>query len=110
MELWLIWIEDAEDGERYTFGAFEEEDMAREVYEIMLEEWGDDVQLTHFVAADGDMGRKRGESGQFLDRIRGQGPISGVTAAQVHRLDQMEMGLRGQKLAGRGIGEAVSHE
>ena len=110
MELWLIWVEDAEDGERYTFGAFEEEDMAREVYEIMLEEWGDDVQLTHFVAEDGDMGRKRGKIGQLLDRIRGQVPISGMTPAQIHRLDQLKMELRDQKLAGRVIGTPISHE
>src|SRR5690606_23066465 len=110
MELWLIWIEDAEDGERYTFGAFEVEDMAREVYEIMLEEWGDDVQLTHFVAADGDMGRKRGKIGQLLDRIRGQVPISGMTPAQIHRLDQLKMELRGRSMAGRAIGERISHE
>src|SRR5690606_36641786 len=74
MELWLLWVEDADDGERYTFGAFEEEDMAREVYEIMLEEWGADVQLTHFVAADGETGRKRGKIGQVLGKIRGQAP------------------------------------
>lgn len=110
MELWLIWVEDAEDGERYTFGAFEEEDMAREVYEIMLEEWGDDVQLTHFVAADGETGRKRGKIGQLVGRIRGKAPISGFSPAQIHRLDQLKMELRGQKLAGRVIGTPISPE
>src|SRR5690606_15271874 len=110
MEMWLIWVEDAEDGERYTFGAFEEEDMAREVYEFMLEEWGDDVQLTHFVTSDGETGRKRGKSGQLVGRIRGQVPISGFTPAQIHRLDQLKMELRGQKLAGRVIGTPISHE
>src|SRR5690606_36735128 len=110
MELWLIWVEVAEDGERYTFGAFEEEDMAREVYEIMLEEWGDDVQLTHFVATDGEVGRKRGKIGQQVGRIRGQVPMSGFTPAQIHRMDQLRLELLGQKLAGRVIGTTISHK
>lgn len=110
MELWLIWVEDEESGERDIYGAFEDEAVAREVYEVMLEEWGEGVHLSHMVATNEPLGGKRGRIGRFLGKIRGQSPESAFTPEQIHHLDQLRMELRGQKLAGRVIGTPISHE
>lgn len=110
MELWLIWAEDEDDGTDSLVTAFQDADEAQELADMMQNLGFEHVRVTRVEVTAVEPFHKQGFLGRIRGKLRPQSFVSSLSPAQIHRMDQLRMELRGQKLAGRVIGTPISHE
>lgn len=99
--LWVVWVYDDEDDTPYAGGAYEDRDVAL----MMARSFTDDdvtvacvTQMWAMQAVGGPIlgsfGWILGQIGRFVARLRGESEESGLSAEEIHQLDQMREKLK----------------